>query len=454
MAKVRIGFSTQFELENELVGIGTDNPTNTLQALGNIKSSNAKAVGVSTFTTFDGFVDNKASISGLEGSEQGALSGEIIIEGEVIVSSGATFRSGPENLTVTDNFTLPGISEDKPSVGTMRFNEDLVSLEFYTGVEWRLVNSIVDMGNRGRGVFGGGAGVSPNGPNGLKTLDYINIATRGDAINFGELATAVANGGACSSSTRGIFSYGRNPSYLNSIEYIALASGGGGIDFGDISTGDNCAYNSNCSSSTRGMFNGGYKSSPSPYWNAVIEYVQIATTSNAIDFGDPYQMVYAHASLSSSTRGVMLGGYGSNSVPYVDSVIQSYEIASKGNATRFGDLADGRWNCNGASNSVRGVVGGGSTPTVSVVLIDYITIASEGNATAFGDLSLPRNGAGAVASQTRACFGGGYEQPAKRNVIDYIDIATTGDAMDFGDLISPRFRIGACSDSHGGLGGF
>ena len=47
MAKVRIGFSTAFELENELVGIGTDNPTNTLQALGNIQSSNAKAIGVS-----------------------------------------------------------------------------------------------------------------------------------------------------------------------------------------------------------------------------------------------------------------------------------------------------------------------------------------------------------------------------------------------------------------------
>ena len=48
MAKVRIGFSTQFELENELVGIGTDNPTNTLQVLGNIDSSNAKAIGIST----------------------------------------------------------------------------------------------------------------------------------------------------------------------------------------------------------------------------------------------------------------------------------------------------------------------------------------------------------------------------------------------------------------------
>ena len=36
MAKIRIGFSTHFEVENELVGIGTDNPTNTKQVLGNI----------------------------------------------------------------------------------------------------------------------------------------------------------------------------------------------------------------------------------------------------------------------------------------------------------------------------------------------------------------------------------------------------------------------------------
>ena len=64
MAKVRIGFSTAFELENELVGIGTDNPTNTLQALGNIKSTDAKVVGVSTFTTFDGFTDTKLRLEG------------------------------------------------------------------------------------------------------------------------------------------------------------------------------------------------------------------------------------------------------------------------------------------------------------------------------------------------------------------------------------------------------
>ena len=98
MAKVRIGIATAFELENELVGIGTDNPTNTLQALGNIHATNAKVVGIATLKTpFEGFVDTKASISGLEGSEQGSLSGEIIIEGSATVSAGATFRGGQEN---------------------------------------------------------------------------------------------------------------------------------------------------------------------------------------------------------------------------------------------------------------------------------------------------------------------------------------------------------------------
>ena len=132
MAKVRIGFSTQFELENELVGIGTDNPTNTLQALGNIKSSDAKVIGITTLTTFDGFTDTKLSLEGSAGAKQGTTSGEIIIEGEVTVSSGTTFTSGPENLTVTDNFTLPGISDDRPTAGTTRFNENLGSLEFYS----------------------------------------------------------------------------------------------------------------------------------------------------------------------------------------------------------------------------------------------------------------------------------------------------------------------------------
>ena len=40
------------------------------------------------------------------------------------------------------------------------------------------------------------------------------------------------------------------------------------------------------------------------------------------------------------------------------------------------------------------------------------------------------------------------------NVIEYVTIASTGNAQDFGDLTVGRFALAACSDSHGGLGGF
>ena len=42
----------------------------------------------------------------------------------------------------------------------MRFNEDLGILEFYTGDEWRTVNSFKDTGNRGRGFLAGGTDLS------------------------------------------------------------------------------------------------------------------------------------------------------------------------------------------------------------------------------------------------------------------------------------------------------
>ena len=201
MAKVRIGFSTQFELENELVGIGTDNPTNTLQALGNIHAPNTKAIGISTLTVFDGFIDTKAAISGLEGSEQGAVSDEIVIEGEVTVSTGTTFTSGTENLTVVDNFTLPGFSDDKPSVGTTRFNENLGSLEFYTGSEWKAVNSYVDIGSRGRGCFAGGR---DSGSSNQADIGFIEITTTGNAQSFGDLSEGKRDGGCTSDSHGGL----------------------------------------------------------------------------------------------------------------------------------------------------------------------------------------------------------------------------------------------------------
>jgi len=80
-----------------------------------------------------------------------------------------------------------------------------------------------------------------------------------------------------------------------------------------------------------------------------------------------------------------------------------------------------------------------------------VTIASLGNATYFGDLTEVKNRPGGCATQIRGVFGG--SSPAG-NVIEYVTIASTGNAQDFGDLTVGRLSLAACSDSHGGLGGF
>ena len=302
MAKVRIGFSTQFELENEKVGIGTDSALDALHVTGNIIADGFEfgGGGITTVTTYGGFIEKDASISesSIElDSKLHALSGEIIIDGEVTVSSGTTFTSGPENLTVTDNFTLPGISDDKPSVGTMRFNEDLAALEFYTGVEWRAVNSRVDSGNSGRAVFAGGYDTNPWNAATKNQIDYFNLSTGGNAIGFGQLTTAVTNVNGCGNSIRGLIVNGYTDGDL--MQYITTASKGNSIDFGNrtVDTYGGQAV----ASSTRAVLCGGAGTN-------ILDYVEIMTTGNAIDFGDCGTTSFYRAHAQSPTRGVLYAG--------------------------------------------------------------------------------------------------------------------------------------------------
>ena len=218
MAKIRIGFSTHFEVENELVGIGTDNPTNTKQVLGNIHATNTKAIGVSTLATYQGFLDKEAKIShNVDINSQAGTLGEIVIDGDVTVSSGSTLCSGVDELSLTDSFSLPTGNTDSrihcQTAGSMRFNEDLGTLEFYTGDEWRTVNSYVDTGNRGRAIFFGGY-MRPDSPyssgrNGL-TVEFFQISTGGESASFGNYGSRRTNTSGCSNGTRGLSASGYN----------------------------------------------------------------------------------------------------------------------------------------------------------------------------------------------------------------------------------------------------
>ena len=153
--------------------------------------------------------------------------------------------------------------------------------------------------------------------------------------------------------------------------------------------------------------------------------------------------------MSSPTRGVFAGGYVD---PAVTNVIQYITIATTGNATDFGDLlAAGRHDAGGAVFSqTRGVVCGSYGPTTNAM--EYITIATTGNSLDFGDLLVATAYCGGVNNTTRGVLSGSFS-PSKTNTMNYITIATTGNSLDFGDNTSASvvYGQGGTSDSHGGL---
>ena len=90
------------------------------------------------------------------------------------------------------------------------------------------------------------------------------------------------------------------------------------------------------------------------------------------------------AGVNSDVRGVFLGG--TDSIAVVNT-IDYITIASTGNATDFGDLTSIRGYMPGVNSTTRGVTGGGSNGSTGVDIMEYITIATTGNATDFGDLT-------------------------------------------------------------------
>ena len=159
------------------------------------------------------------------------------------------------------------------------------------------------------------------------------------------------------------------------------------------------------------------------------------------------------AAAGSPTRGLFFGGSVSPNVN--GNVVDYITIATTGNAQDFGDLTSTTKYGNATSSNTRAIYGGGLAPndTTYVNTIEFFTIATLGNGTDFGDLTVNRSTTpGATSNNIRGIFAGGYA-PGNLNSIDFVTIATTGNASDFGDIsFGLNMRgIGALSDSHGGL---
>ena len=452
MPSIRIGLSTQFNLENEQVGIGTTNPTEFLEVIGNIKAEGAAGgSGVSTFREYQGFHQSEQGIANnivIDNATSGpfsSLSADLVISGETTISSGSTVEIGKtKTLTITDKFAVPfgdtNSRDSTPEAGTTRFNQDFGTLEFFDGNNWKTVNSYARGGAAGRAVFGGGNPMSSAN----QVIDFVNITTLGNAQNFGEMYALRRSGSGMSSSIRGLFGGGASPasaSNTDTIDYITIASAGNPIDFGNLSTARR--NSTGASSSTRGLTAGGYVSSA----NDTIDYVEIATLGNALDFGNLVQASYYLSGAASPTRAIFAGGLD------VYSLMSFVSFASKGNSIEFGDMVSGGGElAQGCSSSVRGIFTGGSGSAPYTKTIEYVTFSSLGNSIYFGELTQARVTFNA-STQVRAVLAGG-QTPSNVNSIDYITISSVGNAQDFGDLTREGSGAFAVSDSHGGLGGF
>ena len=334
-------------------------------------------------------------------------------------------------------------SRDTAPAGSIRFNTDSSKLEIYNGEQWFEIDSTSPEEQTGgtRGLFAGG--FVPGGV--VNEIDFINVDTTGNAIDFGNLTQARRGVAGTASRSRGIMAGGRVPGDVNTIEFVTIATTGDGTNFGDLTITSH--YGTGLSNGTRGIIT----AMENPSWtnnnSNRIDFITIASTGNANDFGDLYFGTRESGGCASPTRGIIKGGTPSHS-----NVIQFITISTQGDSSDFGDTtAVASRGLGSGSNAVRGVLHLGYTPTV-LNTVDFITIATLGNAQDFGDLTEARFQAGGAASTTRLVVMGG-STPSVVDTMDYAQIMTTGNFVNFGELVgSDRSQTGGMSNGHGGLG--
>jgi hypothetical protein len=277
-------------------------------------------------------------------------------------------------------------------------------------------------------------------------MEYITISTTGNATDFGDLGTAKRTFAGMSNGSRGVFAAGTDISSPQT-EYITISTTGNASVFGSQTARSHTS--SGFGDGNRGLWAGSNTSGQLD----TIEYITIATTGSSTDFGNILGYARSQGGVSNGTRGVLFPGYidsasaGYGSVTTYYNVIEYVTIATTGNATDFGDANAASSESGGTvSNDTRGVRGGGHDGAFTNVM-EYITVASTGNATDFGDLTVTRLGVGGVSDGTIGVFISGdsmanrYGEPT----IDYITIATTGNATDFGDTVEARLVPGSAA---------
>ena len=100
------------------------------------------------------------------------------------------------------------IPQEVPT-GAIRYNTDSNKMECFNGTKWMQVSVSESAPIGGRACIGGG--ITPSADN---EIQYVTIATQGNAIEFGDLTRSSGLLAGCASAIRGLWG-GDHPSAEN-----------------------------------------------------------------------------------------------------------------------------------------------------------------------------------------------------------------------------------------------
>ena len=272
-------------------------------------------------------------------------------------------------------------------------------------------------------------------------------------LNYNMWASVRANTDTSSAATTRMTHYGARglwlggqtaPALQDTIDYNTIATSAEAVDFGNLTTATRNL--SAASGGSRAVVGGGTQS---PGATDTIEFVTVASTGEATDFGNLAAACRDLTALADGNRGCFAGG----DRPSTSNVIDFITISVAGNASDFGDMGVVRSHLGSCSNGSRGIVVSDYPPQSHTFDIEYFAIGTLGNTLDFGNTieDKPLWGDMATDDGSRGVFMGGGTTPPNSDTIDYINMGSIGNSADFGNLNTGRGRAGACSDGTRGL---
>ena len=362
----------------------------------------------------------------------------------------------PDNLLDNPGSTLPVYATEESlyastadlDIGQMAYVSENGKIAIWNGTSWlgattvEYVPFVAGTYYGDRAVVAGGSTMGQH-----DEIDYFDLTTSGNAIDFGDLTVTRSYNRGASDGTYAVFSGGVGVSGSDTLlDYITVSTASDSTTFGTLTR--EYSLHGSIGDGTYGYAMGGFRVT----LNLDIDRWTMATPGNSSDVGNLTNPVTQFGVWGNGDRTLLTGGGGGG----VDREIEyiSLQNLSSG-ASDFGNLTVQRDYCFATGDSTRAVMAGGRNASDNDYsdVIDYVTIDTPGNATSFGTLGQTIIEHTATSNLTYGAWtggsvGGGPGGGGTYNAqINYLTIQTTGTSTDHGDLTVARNNPGSTSGS-------